>query len=167
MGRHKSILTTDIQKRIDLELKNLPNSEIHFRLTALKAATTNNQEKVASIFAISRSTLQRWGNAFKNNGIEGLKNKPKGHKAPTLSEVEKEILKKWILTSDDNKGKKVHWTLKRLVLEISTVFGKKVGKTPLWLLMKKMGLSLKKPRPKHYKSNKELQESFKKNSRND
>lgn len=163
MGRNKELLSEDISKSIESDLRTMPNSVLLFRLTALKAASNNKQEEVARIFNISRSTLQRWANAYTTDGIEGLKPKPKGHNPSKLSQDEQEQIKSWILKCTDHNGKNVHWTLKRLKKEIQIVFGKEVGKTPLWLLLKKMGLSLKKPRPKHYKSDPILQEAFKKN----
>ncbi len=108
----------------------------------MSAASNNKQEEVARIFNISRSTLQRWANSYTTNGIEGLKSKSKGHNPSKLSSDEQKEIKSWILKCTDHNGKNVHWTLKRLKKEIQIVFEKEVGKTPLWMLLKKMGLSL-------------------------
>lgn len=167
MGRHKFLLTAEIQHKIDSDLKQIPNSKIVLKLTALKAATTHRQSDVAKMYNISRSTLQRWAFLYKNFGKEGLKAKPKGHNPSKLTKTEKAIVKQWIIDSKDHSGTLVHWTLRRLKQEIFDNFGKTVGKTPLWLSLKSMGLSLKKPRPRHYKADLKKQEDFKKNSSND
>jgi transposase len=164
MGRHKKLLSPDVYGKINSDLNRIPDHELIFKLTALKAASTNKQIDVANMYGISRSTLQNWARAYKYHGIEGLKPKPKGHNPSKLSASEKDTLRNWIINCSDNSGKKAHWTLRRLKKEILTVFGKEVGKTPLWISLKKMGLSLKKPRPKHYKPDPDLQDSFKKNS---
>jgi transposase len=164
MGRQKKLLSREVCNRIISDLNNIPDHKIIFKLTALKAASTNKQADVANMFDISRSTLQRWAISYKNHGIEGLKPKQKGHNPSKLSFEEKETIREWIVDCKDQNNKNVHWTLKRLKQEILTVYGKEVGKTPLWILLKKMGLSLKKPRPKHYKSDSVLQEAFKKNT---
>ncbi len=167
MGRHKSLLTAEIQHNIDSDLKQIPNSKIVLKLTALKAASTHRQSDVAKMYNISRSTLQRWAFLYRNFGKEGLKAKPKGHNPAKLIESERETVKQWIIDSKDHSGNTVHWTLRRLKQEILNVFGKSVGKTPLWLSLKSMGFSLKKPRPLHYKADLKKQEDFKKNSSND
>ncbi len=162
MGRHKFLLTNEILNKIETDLKQIPNNKTLLMLSALKAAATHNQRDVAIIFNISRSTLQRWASLYKDHGIEGLKPKPKGHNPSKLSKSEKETIKKWIIDCTDNSNNDVHWTLKRLKQEILNVFGKTVGKTPLWLALKAMGLSLRKPRPRHYKADLKKQEVFKK-----
>lgn len=167
MGRHKSLLTVEIQHKIDADLKQIVNSDIVLKLTALKAASVHRQSDVAKMYNISRSTLQRWAFLYRNFGKEGLKAKPKGHNPAKLTESEKDTLKQWILDSKDHSDNPVHWTLNRLKQEILNNFGKTVGKTPLWLALKSMGLSLKKPRPRHYKADLKKQEDFKKNSSND
>jgi len=167
MGRHKSLLTVEIQHKIDADLKQIVNSDIVLKLTALKAAAVHRQSDVAIMYNISRSTLQRWAFLYKNFGKEGLKAKPKGHNPSKLTESEKETVKQWVLDSKDHSGNQVHWTLRRLKQEIFHNFGKTVGKTPLWLSLKSMGFSLKKPRPRHYKADLKEQEDFKKNSSND
>lgn len=167
MGRRKELLSEETLKNIESDLQSIPNNVLLFRLTALKAASNNKHEDVAKIFNISRSTIQRWASSYTAKGVEGLKVKPKGHNPSKLSLEEQEIIKSWILDCIDHNGNNVHWTLHRLKKEILTVFNKEVGKTPLWMLLKRMGLSLKKPRPKHYKSDESKQASFKKNSNND
>jgi len=164
MGRQKKLLSAEVHNRIKSDLNNIPDNKIIFKLTALKAASINKQVDVANMFGISRSTLQRWAIAYKDYGVEGLKPKQKGHNPSKLTAEEKDKIRAWIVDSTDHNGKNIHWTLKRLKHEISTIYGKEVGKTPLWILLKKMGLSLKKPRPKHYKSDSDLQEAFKKNT---
>ena len=167
MGRPKTLLTDSIYNNIVSDLKKIPNSDLIFKLTALKAASFNKQSEVAKMYDISRATLQRWAFLYTKYGIEGLKPKPRGHNPSKLTVAEKEIIKQWIISCKDSSGRQVHWTLMRLKQEILNNFDKNVGKTPLWLSLKSMGLSLKKPRPKHYKSDKEKQEEFKKNSRID
>lgn len=167
MGRHKSLLTEEILCRIESDLKQIPNSHVILKLLALKAATSYKQSDVAQIYNISRSTLQRWAYLYKNYGIEALKPKPKGHNPSKLTNSEKAIIRKWIIDSIDSSDNQVHWTLKRLKHEVYKVFEKSVSKTPLWLTLRSMGLSLRKPRPRHYKSDLKKQEDFKKNSTND
>ena len=167
MGRNKSLLNSDIIQLVESDLSDIKDSESIMKLTAIKAAYYHKESEVASIFNIARSTLARWISNYKKFGFEGLKNKSRGHNPSKLSIDEKNKIKEWILNSIDSKGNQIHWTLKKLIKEIMIVFNKEITKTPLWLTLKSLNLSVKSPRPKHYKSDKEKQLDFKKNSRKD
>lgn len=167
MSRSKTLINSSYENIIAEELKSIKDNEIIIKLKAIQASITHKESDVAEIFGISRSTLLRWISNYKNDGIAGCKSKSRGHNPSKLSKEQKNIIKQWIISGKDNSGKQVHWTLKRLMKEILNEFKIEISKTPLWLTMKALGLSLKKPRPEHHKSNKEDQEVFKKNSKYD
>jgi len=167
MGRHKILIDESFNDIISEELKQFKDSDVVIKLKAIQATLTHTESLVADVNGVARSTLLRWISIYKKYGIEGLKNKSRGHNPSKLNQEQKDIIREWILSCKDSTGKPVHWTLKRLIKEIQTVFSIEISKTPLWLTMKSMGLSLKKPRPQHHKSDVEKQEDFKKNSRND
>ena len=165
MGRPKLLLNNDIIQLVDFDLKEIKDSDVVIKLLAIKTAFTYKESEVATIFNISRSTLSRWVSNYKKFGIEGCRNKSRGHNPSKLSDEEKIKIKRWILTSKDKQGKQVHWTLQRLIKEILLVFNKEITKTPLWLTLLSMNLRLKKPRPQHKKTDLKKIEEFKKNSR--
>jgi transposase len=167
MGRTKTLLNNNDQELLRMHIKSMSNSDVLIKLLAIQATFTHKESDVALIFSISRSTLIRWISNYKKFGISGCRSKKRGHNPSKLSTEQKEIIRGWILSSKDNKDNQVHWTLKRLIKEIHQVFNKEITKTPLWLTLISMNLSLKKPRPQHYKADEEKQEIFKKNSRND
>lgn len=167
MGRQKTLVDNTYNEVLQEDIKNIANSDVVIKLKAILATLTHNETEVADVFGISRSTLSRWIGHYKKYGVSGLKNKSRGHNPSKLSETEKATIKEWILSCKDNTGRPVHWTLKRLIEEIRLVFGKGISKTPLWITLVKMNLGLKKPRPKHHKSDKAKQEAFKKNSSHD
>lgn len=167
MGRKKSLINSNVIESIERDLSKLKDTKLIIKLMALKASYTHKEAEVASIFNVSRSTIERWSSNYKKYGIEGLKPKSRGHNPSKLSDEEKEIVKQWILSEADSKGQPVHWTLKRLIKEILIVFNKKITKTPLWLTLNSLNLRVKTPRPKHYKSDEREQTEFKKNSKND
>jgi transposase len=165
MGRPKLLLTNDLVQLVNSDLKEIKDSDVVVKLLAIKAAFDHKESEVATIFNVSRSTLLRWISNYKEYGIEGCKNKSRGHNPSKLNDEEKIKIKQWILTSKDRQGKQVHWTLQRLIKEILLVFNKEITKTPLWLTLLSMNLSLKKPRPQHRNSDIKKREEFKKNSR--
>lgn len=167
MGRKNVLLDSSFSKALESDIKKFPNSDIFVKLKALHASLTHTDSLVAEVFDISRSTLSRWKSNYVEEGVDGLKNKPKGHNPSKLNPEKKEIIKQWVISSEDSKGQSVHWTIKRLMKEIDKVFDIQIAKTPLWLTLRSMNLSLKKPRPQHHKSDAASQEEFKKNSRND
>lgn len=165
MGRPKLLLTNDLIESVNADLKKFKDSDVIIRLLAIKTAFNYPESEAAKIFNVSRSTLIRWISNYKEYGIEGCRNKSRGHNPSKLSNEEKFKIKQWILTSKDRHGKQVHWTLHRLIKEISIVFKKEITKTPLWLTLLSMDLRLKKTRPQHRNSNIQEREEFKKNSR--
>ncbi len=167
MGRKKTLINSEIIEIIESDLANIQDSDLVIKLKTLKAAYKHKVEEVASVFEVDRSTIERWASNYKKYGIDGLKIKSRGHNPSKLSPEEKEIMKQCILNEKDSNGQQVHWTLKRLIKEIQLVFNKEITKTPLWLTLISLNLSVKKPRPKHYKSDETKQSEFKKNSRKD
>jgi len=165
MGRRKTLLDISYQEVIASDLKSILDYDTVIKLKAIQATLTHKESEVAEIFGLARSTLLQWISNYKKNGVDGIRNKSRGHNPSKLSEREKEKINEWIISCKDSTGKPVHWTLKRLIREIQLVFGKEITKTPLWITLIKMNLTLKKPRPKHHKSNVEQQADFKKNSR--
>lgn len=167
MGRPKTLLNSTNLVQLQEQINNIADSEVLIKLLAIQASYSHKESEVAKIFNIARSTLLRWISNYKNYGLEGCKSKKRGHNPSKLDTEQKIIIKSWILSSKDRNDKQVHWTLERLVKEIKEVFDIEITKTPLWLTLISMNLSLKKPRPHHYKADEEKQEDFKKNSKND
>lgn len=167
MGRKKALISQEYQEIISKDIKQIPDNEVIIKLKAIQASINHKVAEVAEFYDIGQSTLMRWISTYKKFGIEGLKAKGRGHNPSKLSQTQKLGIKEWIISGKDSKGKQVHWTLKRLIKEIYLVYQIEITKTPLWLILISMRLSLKKPRPEHHKSDKDSQEAFKKNSRND
>ena len=165
MGRRKTLSESIYREQIAKDLKSISESNVVIKLRAIESAMTHNEAEVAKIFNIARSTLILWIRKYRKNGLIGLRNQQRGHYPSKLSTQEKELIKEWIITCKDSKGKAVHWTLQKLIKEIKEVFQIEIKQTPLWITLRKMDLVLKKPRPKHHLSDDEAQDAFKKNSR--
>ena len=120
--------------------------------------------QIAKIFKVSIRTVFRWINKFSSHGIDGLIDQPKGHYQSKLAESQQNQIKIWIVTGTNSKTELIHWTLEKLVQAIYSEFGVKLTTTGVWKNLKKMNLTLKKPRPVHHQADKKVQEDFKKNS---
>ena len=149
--------------KAEKELNNIKDGKLATQLRAIIAFEDNTAEQIAKIFRVSVCTVFRWIKKFTSEGINGLKDQAKGHYQQKLTEPQKNQLKNWIISSINSTGESTHWTLERLASEIHTEFGVTLTTTAIWKNLKKMDLTLKKPRPVHHKADKEAQEEFKKN----
>ena len=146
------------------EFNKIKDGKLATQLRAIMAFEDNTAEQIAKIFKVSARTVFRWINKFISEGIDGLKDQPKGHYQPKLTEPQKNQLKHWIISATNSHGESVHWTLTRLASEIHSEFGVTLTTTAIWKNLKKMNLTLKRPRPVHHQADKEAQQVFKKNS---
>ena len=162
MARPKVTIDLETVAKAEEELARIKDSKLSIQLKAIIAAREHPVENVAKILKISARSIFRWVTKFKEEGVEGLRDRPKGHLRSKLSEDHKKNIEQWIVRGKDARGKPAHWTLKKLQKEIEKEFGVTIGTTPLWKHLKKMGLVLRKPRPLHAKADICAQEAFKK-----
>jgi transposase len=165
MSHRKTLIEKDLYKQARSEKQNLKDHVLCTRLQAIISTENQPVQIVAAVIGISRMTLCRWIKRFRMSGINGLCDKPKGHKASKLGEKEREFISKWLNEGKNSKGKPIHWTLPKLVIEIKNEFGIQVGKTSLWRTLKKMKFVMKVPRPVHAKADPIKQDEFKKKQR--
>lgn len=166
MGCHKIVLDAETIKKANLELNSIKDSRLSIQLKAIIASGEHTVEDVAHILHYSARTIFRWIRKFKELGIAGLRDKPKGHMRSKLTDTHRAQILEWIDTRQDHRGERINWSIDKLIAEVKNVFGVEISKTPFWKQLKKMGLVLRKPRPVHYKTDKSVQEAFKKNERN-
>lgn len=162
MARPKKKVDTETMVNAEQELKELRDGKLSLQLKSIIASGEHPVEKVAEIMKFSKRSIFRWVDKFKKDGIEGLKDKPKGHMRSKLNEEHKKQLECWLTSSKNAQGEIVHWTLKKLQHELNQQYDVQIGTTPLWKHLKKMGFVLRKPRPVHVKSDPEIQEASKK-----
>lgn len=165
MGRSKEVIDEELGRQAAAELKKITDAKVCIRLQGIISSVSYPMSLVAQILGIHRHTLWRWIKCFRQDGVDGLRDKPKGHNPAKLNEGHKRCVERWLATSADRKGRQVHWTLRKLAAEIEAEFGIKVGITPLWQVVRRLRFRLKVPRPQHAKANVQLQEEFKKKRR--
>ena len=162
-GRPKEIVNEEVIKRARAELKVSADYRVGMRLQAIVSCADHPLEVVSSILGVSRQTVWRWIKRFKEEGIKGLHDRPKGHNPSKLSPDQKEQIKGWLERGSDSKGVEVHWTLARLMEEVRREFGVSIAKTPLWVMIRKMGIRQKVQRSHHAKAERVLQEPLNNN----
>ncbi len=163
MARPKQIANIEMAEKAQAELKKHGEHKICLRLLAIIASADHPLHQVASMLKVSRSQIHRWIKLFKTQGITGLYDRPRGHKAPKLNEEHRQTIFIWLRDEVNSKGEPAHWTLAQLASEVQTEFNLEISTPTLWRLIRSLGFRQKVPRPVHAKSDPKAQEVFKKN----
>ena len=112
------------------------------KLTILSSYSWLKTEEIAKAYRINPCTLFRWISQFKDQGLEGLVDKPKGRKPALLTDEMKRQLVQWIETKKDSDGKEVSWTLDKLRAELEKVYSVKISKPALSVNLAKMNIRI-------------------------
>ncbi|MFH0811237.1 MAG: helix-turn-helix domain-containing protein [Pseudomonadota bacterium] len=163
MARPKVKVNSETVARAEEALGKIKESKLAIQLKAIIASAEYPVENVGTILKVSARSIFRWIAKFNEKGVEGLRDRPKGHMRSKLTEEHKRELEYWIVHARNIRGEPVHWTLKKLKRELGKEHGIYISTTPLWKHLKKMGLGLRKPRPVHAKADIAAQDAFKKN----
>ncbi|MEM4407986.1 MAG: helix-turn-helix domain-containing protein [Candidatus Caldarchaeum sp.] len=118
---------------------------LRLKLRAILSCQRHSLRDVAEIIGVSRQTLWRWIKRFREEGPEGLQDRPRGHRKPKLSPIQFEQIASWIEKGRDPNGFPISWTLAKLRDEIEKHFGVRMGITPIWRWMRKNGFHSVKP----------------------
>lgn len=164
MARTKTRINEKLTKQAEIDLKKLKEGKLAIKLKVIIAYQNHKAETLADVFHISVRSLFLWINTYREKGIDGLKDRPKGHyKSKLASELLKQI-REWIVLGKDNKGEKTHWTVPKLKKILKEEYNITISTVAIWKHLKKMDLSVRRPRPLHYKGDEANQKRFKKNS---
>ena len=163
MARPKQTTTLELARKAEAEMKEIADHKVCFRLQAIISSAHHSVDVVAPVMGVHRSTIFNWIKRFREYGIARLIDKPKGHYPSKLTAGQKTQILHWLAEGKDAYGNDVHWTVARLINEIEQIFGIRVGKTPLWLFIRKSGFRQKVPRPVHANADPQAQKDFKKN----
>jgi len=163
MARPKKTIDVALVEAAGRELAGIKDYKLSIRLQAIISMSNQPTATVSQVLGVSRQTLWKWVEKFRKQGLDGLRDRPKGHNPSILAEEQKQQVAQWLVEGKNQQGQSVHWTIALLRREVDEVFGKKIGKTPMWILVRKMGFRQKTPRPAHAKADPLEQERFKKN----
>jgi transposase len=145
MARPKMNIDSETVLRAEKELARMKDGKLTIQLKAIIASAEHPVESIADVLKVSTRSIFRWITKFKEGGVEGLRDRPKGHMRSKLTEDQQKQIEQWIVGGKNAQEEVVHWTLKRLKKELKKEMEIKITTTPLWKHLKKMGLVLKKP----------------------
>lgn len=154
-------ISEDLCKKAKESLKKVGrDGEIGRRLQAIISSKTYGITAVAKIYNISRTTLMNWIRKFEKESIQGLTIKPGRGPKSKISAAMREDVRETIKSNPNI-------TIDHLRLKIIEKYAINIGRSSVHRLMKSLSFSYITPRPRHHKSDKDLQETFKKKSNGD
>jgi transposase len=159
MSKKTVLISEDVFLYAEDSLKNMGRTgRASNRLQAIIAAYKHGIKHVAEVLDVSRASIHRWVNLLRDKGVDGLRDVSKPARSK-LNEKQKNILKVWI---EDNPA----LTIREIGIKIAKEFKLEVGKSSIHRTLTSLGFSHITGRQKHYKSDEQRQNEFKKNSKN-
>jgi len=158
MARKSNAISDSLYVQAKASLKKTGRGgEVGRRLQAIVSAKTHGITAVAKIYDITRATLMSWIRNFEKESTEGLHIKAgRGRKSKMGPEIEEDVRAR--IKANPSI------TIDQLRLKVIGKHGINIGRSTIHRLMKRLSFSYITPRPRHYKSDKDLQEEFKKKS---
>ena len=162
MGASK-LLSEEVFLRAEEDFKRLKEGKVARKLLAIINYSRYSITELSEIFKVSARSILNWINKYKEEGLEGLRDKRGGNYPPKLKEEEWEEFLRYVIDGKYFEGREVNWTLKKMVKAIEDRYGVKISEEGVRVRLKKSNVVLRRPRRRHYKAKEEEQESFKKN----
>ena len=136
------------------------------RLMAIVAAGRGmGLQEIATFLRTTRQTVAIWIDNYKSDGLDGIRDKPKGHRVKRLSKTHETQMQEWLDQRKSPSGEPYHWTVDKVKDAIEKQFGVVLSRSRVGYLIQEWGFRPKVPRPKHAKSDHGAQEAFKKTLR--
>jgi len=121
-----------------------------------------SRAEAARLAGMERQALHDAVVRYNAEGLAGLHDRPKGHRRPVLDEEEGAALKDLVLAGPDlARHGRTEWTLPALAEEIARLWGKRLHPASLSRVLRRLGLSKQKTRPRHPQADAEAQAAFK------
>jgi len=158
-------IRTDIKVRTLRRLARLEGSgRVAARLLAIANALDGMSRKAAAEAAgMDRQTLRDWIHRYNKAGVEGLRDKPRSGRPARLTEGEQAAFKARILRGPDPERDGVSsWRIEDLCRLAKERFGVDYRESGMLKLVKSLGLSWQKTRPRHPEADPAKARAFKK-----
>ena len=121
-----------------------------------------SRAEAARLSGMERQALHDAVVRYNAEGRTGLHDRPKGRRRPVLDEAQGVALKQLVLAGPDlARHGRTEWTLPSLAEEIAQRWGKSLHPASLSRVLRRLGLSKQKTRPRHPQADPEAQEAFK------
>lgn len=132
-------------------------------LVALKRKEGMAFDSIAAQLEMKRITVNKMLHRFQERGISAKEDEKRSGRPKELNGVQLKNLRKRLITGP-RKGQNPLWTTKMVMRCVEKKYGKKYTARHMRRLLRELGFSVQKPRPRHYQTDLELQAHFKKTS---
>src|SRR6059058_243590 len=124
-----------------------------------------SREKAARAAGMDRQTLRDWVHRYNEEGLAGLRDRPRSGRRPRLSpEQEAELAAAVERGPDPDRDGVVRWRRIDLKALIETRFAIRLHERSVGKVLRRLGFARVSVRPKHPKADEAAQEAFKKAS---
>jgi transposase len=150
------------------ELRRLARRERDGRVSARLLALANAldglpREEAARLAGMTGQTLGDWVHRYNEEGIEGLRDRPRPGRPCALDAGQQAALKALVLRGPDLKRDGcVAWRARDLCALVEHRFGVRYAENGMLRLLRSLDLSWQKARPVHPEADRKAQERFKK-----
>ncbi len=155
-------------ERSPAELRRLARLERDGRVSARLLALANalegiRREEAARLAGMTGQTLGDWVHRYNEEGVEGLKDRPRSGRPPRLGEGQQAALKALVLKGPDLKRDGcIAWRIRDLCDLVERRFAVAYSESGMLRLLKGLDLSWQKARPIHPEADPKAQKRFKK-----
>lgn len=145
MPRVSKLIDNELYERACNELKKYGNAaKVSVKLKAIIAAKTHGISEVAEVFNVTRKSLMKWINDFKEQGSPQLLIQSGRGRTPKISDAQLSTIKIWV-----NNNPNI--TIKELRLLVEQHFQLSVSMMTVYRILRKLSFSYITPRPRHNK----------------
>ncbi len=136
------------------------------RILAVAMALDGHDRTLAArAGGMDRQTLRDWVHRYNAEGLDGLRDRPRPGRRPSLDEAQQRQVAQWVEEGPDlARDGVVRWRCADLAKRIKAAFNVDLQERAVGKLLKKLGYSSISARPLHPESDLEAQETFKKTS---
>ena len=138
------------------------NGRLRIRLLAISHFLDGkNRTQIATFLKVSRTSVNKWVQAYLDDGLDGLKERKHTSRPKALSDEQLDLLKRFILsaTVKDDGGRLQGKDVQSFIAQ---EFGVIYQKSNIYQIMHELELSWITTRSKHPKQSIEAKEAFKK-----
>jgi transposase len=140
-------LPADEVDALESLLRATPDAKLRHRVQiVLMAHRGRPHGQIAQDLACSRSSVQRWLNAYLEAGVDGLRPRKARGAKPRLTDDLAPLLKQWVLDGPAACGlDRANWTFAELADHLAAVRGVRVQKSALQAFCHKHGIRPYRP----------------------
>lgn len=130
-------------------------------LAAVRRKKGESIDDIAKALEKPRRTIHGWLRRFEERGIKASYDKKQPGRTPRLTASQLKKLRRELLNGPPHAPSDI-WEMRQVRDHIQKKYGVSYKRHNIFRLLKLLGFSVQKPRPRHYKSDPQLQEQFKK-----